>query len=117
MLSESTDPRLHDECVFDVAVTGDSGFAGSYAIAQAFMNTPIAPVSFPPASVSPESTPLAVVSGAVTVTKGRAIGGYAVGPDDTVYLSIQTGDNAFSLISFDPKGSKVLPPGERAGHD
>ena len=41
------------------------------------------------------------------MTKGTAIGGYAVGPDDTVYLSVQTAKSSYSLISFDPKAGKI----------
>jgi hypothetical protein len=102
-----TDSRLHDNCVYDVGITGDPGFAGSYALVQVFRNTPIASSSFPPVSSAPETPPPGVVAGAVTVTAGTAIGGYAVGPDDTAYLSVQTGANAFSLLAVDPRTGTV----------
>jgi hypothetical protein len=98
-----TDSRLHDNCVYDVGITGDPGFAGSYALVQVFRNTPIATSSFPPVSSAPETPPPGVVAGAVTVTAGIAVGGYAVGPDDTAYLSVQTGANAFTLLAVDPR--------------
>lgn len=103
-----TNPVLHDDCVLDVGVTGDAGFADTYASVQAFDEAGLAPVSFPSPSISSATAPPAVVSGAVTVTKGTAVSGYAVGPDDTVYMSVQTGDNAYSLISFDPKAGKII---------
>jgi hypothetical protein len=113
--STITDSTLHDDCVFDVGVTGQIGFATGYQAVQSFydsgiISTPqsIAPVSFPPVSATPGSPLPTVISGAVTVTKGTAIGGYAVGPDDTVYLSVQTAKSSYSLISFDPKAGKVI---------
>ena len=113
--SAITDSTLHDDCVFDVGVTGQIGFASSYQAVQSFYDSgiiaapqSIAPVSFPPVSAAPGSPPPTVISGAATVTKGTAIGGYAVGPDDTVYLSVQTAKSSYSLISFDPRAGKVI---------
>ncbi len=110
--STVTDATLHDECVFDVGVTAQPGFAGVYAATQQLYDSGVAgngslpteaPVSFAPQTPAP-----GVVSGAFTVTPGTSLGGYALGPDDTVYLSVQTGDNAFSLIAFDPKAGKIV---------
>ncbi len=112
--SDVTDPALHDDCVYDVGVTGDSGFAQGYTYLQGFYdNGPT--VVVPPSSSSP-TAPLAAAtpaSGAIsgnvfTVTQGTTIGGFAIGANDTVYLSVQTGDNKYSLIAFDPKAGKVL---------
>jgi hypothetical protein len=103
-----TNPVLHDDCVLDVGLTGDAGFADTYKSVQAFDEAGLAPVSFPPSSTSPATPPPTVISGAVTVAKGTAVSGYAVGPDDTVYMSIQTGDNAYSLLSFDPKAGTIV---------
>jgi len=91
--SAITDPALHDQCVFDVAISGDTGFAGSYQATQSFLDT---------------TTPPAVGGGAMTVTSGIAVGGYAQGPDNIVYLSVQTANNAYSLISFDPVAGKIV---------
>src|SRR5205807_2643137 len=44
-----TDPELQPECVFDVAATGDSGFAQGYAAQQDFYDSGIAPPSPSPA--------------------------------------------------------------------
>ena len=104
--SAITDSRLRDQCVFDVGVTGDAGFAGSYAIAQAFMNTPLARSASRPRRSRPCRRRRRRERGRHR-DEGTALGGYAVGPDDTVYLSVQTGDNDFSLIAFDPKAGKV----------
>ena len=103
-----TNSVLHDDCVLDVGITGDTGFADAYASVQAFDTAGFAPVSFPSASISSGTPGPVVVTGAVTVTKGTAIGGYAVGPDDTVYLSVQTAKNSYSLVSFDPKAGKIV---------
>jgi len=103
-----TNPVLHDDCVLDVGITGDAGFAATYTAVEAFDAAGLAPVAFPSALASSGPSPAASVSGAVTVAGGTKIGGYAVGPDDTVYASIQTGPKAYGLVSFDPRTGKVL---------
>jgi hypothetical protein len=93
-----TDSGLHEECVYDVGATGQSGFADSYKNVQTFNTTAPATSGNLPATVT----------GAAIVAHGTAIGGIAVGPDKTVYLTVQTGDNAYSLISFDPTSGQVI---------
>jgi hypothetical protein len=108
--SAITDPGAHDDCVFDVGVSGQAGFASAYAAVQDFYDSGVAASTTPPTSpASASSTPVAgVVSGAVTVTKIESLGGYAVGDRGVTYLSVQTGDNAFSLIAFDaPTGETI----------
>jgi hypothetical protein len=106
--SAITDQGAHDDCVVDVGVTGQAGFAQSYQTLQGFyLSAP--EVSSSPPSSSASSTPAAgAISGAFTVVKGENLGGYAVGDGDIVYLSVQTGDNAFSLIAFDPVAGKIV---------
>jgi hypothetical protein len=48
------------------------------------------------------------LNGAMTVMQGLAVGGYAIGPNDTVFASIQTAATAYSLISIDPTNGHVL---------
>jgi hypothetical protein len=103
--SAITDSDLHDDCVFDVGASGETGFADSYAATQTFAETPA--VAGPtPAASSSQGT--GAMNGAVTVTQGIAIGGYAIGPDDTVFASIQTAGAAYSLISIDPTNGHIL---------
>jgi hypothetical protein len=106
--SAVTDPDLHDQCTFDVGVTGQTGFAGSYQATQTFYDNGIV------AGPTPTPTPAARPSFTAAPTSGNfwtiptpALGGFAQGSDDTVYLSIQTADNAFSLVAFDPAAGKV----------
>jgi hypothetical protein len=102
-----SDPSLHDECVFDVGITGQTGFAGNYQATQALYEGS-APAATPTPS-APVATPTApAATGKFSTIQAQAMGGYAQGPDDTVYMSIQTGDNAFSLISFDPAAGKIV---------
>jgi hypothetical protein len=103
--SAINDAALHDDCVFDVGVTGETGFADSYGATQTFYDSGIVA---PTASTAPETPAPSVVSGAVTVTGATGLGGYAIGPDNTIYLSVQTGTNKYSLISFDPKAGTIL---------
>ena len=102
--SAITDATLHDDCVYDVGVTGQTGFADSYGATQTFYDSGAAPT----ASTAPGTIPPSVVSGAVTVTGATALGGYALGPDDTVYMSVQTQHGKYSLLSFDPKAGKII---------
>ncbi len=105
--SSITDSALHDECVFDVGLTGQVGFGSGYAAVQAFYDSAVAAPT--PSSVSASPTPAAGVGGnVVTLTNGTAIGGYALGPDNTIYVSVQTGDNKYSLIAYDPKTRKIV---------
>jgi hypothetical protein len=100
------DSDLHDDCVFDVGVSGEHGFADGYAATQSFQDAPaVAPTASPAAS---PSTGPGAESGAITMTQGLAIGGDAVGPNDTVYASVQTAANAYSLIAFDPKAGRTI---------
>jgi hypothetical protein len=103
--SAITDSDLHDDCVFDVGVSGDNGFAGSYAATQTFEQTPAAASPTPVAS--PSQGPGAL-NGAMTVMQGLAIGGYAIDPHDTLFASIQTASAAYSLISIDPTNGQIL---------
>jgi hypothetical protein len=103
--SAITDAGLHDNCVFDVGVTGQTGFADGYGATQTFYDSGIVA---PTVSTAPATPAPSVVSGAVTVTGATGLGGYAIGPDNTVYLSVQTGTNKYSLISFDPKAGTIL---------
>jgi hypothetical protein len=103
-----TDVDLHDECVFDVGVTGQTGFADGYTATQGLYDNGVVAASPTPApSFTTPSPAPGTVSGAVTVTQGTQIGGYALGPDDTAYLTVQTADSKFSLIAFDTKAGKI----------
>jgi hypothetical protein len=103
--SAITNSALHDDCVFDVGVTGQTGFADGYDATQTFYDSGIAA---PTVSTAPATPPPGAVSGAFTVAGATAVRGYAIGPDNTVYLSAQTGDNKYSLISFDAKNGNIL---------
>ena len=106
--SSITDADLHDECVFDVGVTGKAGFGNLYSATQGFYETGVTVASATPKPSARPASPLpGLVSGAVTVATGATLGGYALGPDDTAYISAQTGDNTFTLIAFDTRSGKI----------
>ena len=101
-----TDSDLHDECVFDVGVSAETGFAADYAATQSFQDAlAVTPSASPAAS---PSAGLDAANGAITLTQGLAIGGDAVGPNDTVYASVQTAANAYSLFAFDPTAGHII---------
>ncbi len=106
--SSITDQGLHDDCVFDVGVTGQTGFATGYRDIQTFYDSGIAQATPPPASSSATPPPAGAVSGAMTVAQNASLGGYAIGANDTVYVSVQTGDTTFSLMAVDPVAQKIV---------
>jgi len=95
-----TDQQLHDDCVFDVGVTGDGGFAGGYKAASALFETGIAP--------GPTSSPGPVSSATPAITTGvhslgamNGLGGYAFGSADRLYVSVTKPDGTASLMLVD----------------
>ncbi len=100
-----TDPELQPECVFDVEVTGDDGFAQAYAAQQDFYDSGIVPASPVPETPAPAAS--GGINGAVKpVTPLQDLGGATAGPDGTIYVSI---DDA-SGQGLDP----VLRPADRS---
>jgi hypothetical protein len=113
-----TDPLLFEECLFDVSVTGEAGFADTYRMvlqllgagaisldAPAEGSGPPAPTSSPGpvASATPGPPPIGAV-----VTGLRALRGWAVAADGTLYLSIEYPDDRFELDAVDPRQGLVL---------
>ena len=106
-----TDADLHDECVFDVGVTGETGFAGGYQAVQTFQDLgivkatpgPAASVSYPAASPRPGT-----IDGAFKTIQAQRLVGYAIGPDNTVYISAQIDDTHSTLLAIDPNSGKIV---------
>jgi hypothetical protein len=111
-----TDPELHPECVFDVAATGDAGFATEYESEQGLFDSGLKPSpspspgsspALPSASLpTPNSSP--GMHDALKVTDLANLTGAAVGPDDTVYLSIDDGQGNAQILAVDPHTATVL---------
>jgi len=97
-----TAPDLQPECIFDVEATGDPGFANSYAPEQDLYDSGIAPASPAPAASGG-------MNGAVKVTDLQDLTGAAVGPDSTLYVSIDDAAGKASILSVDPRTAKVIP--------
>ncbi len=105
-----TDPTLHADCAFDVAVSGEAGFATGYAPVQTLYDSGIAPAASPTATVSvpsPGSSPVAV-GGAVDLGPAVFLNGYLVGPNNRVYASIQVSDSQSSIIEVDPASGSIV---------
>jgi hypothetical protein len=99
-----TNPELQPECIFDVAATGDAGFADQYVAQQDLYDSGIA--TPPPASPSPSASSPGMHD-AVKVTDLANLTGAAVGPDDTVYLSIDDGQGNAQILAVDPHTASV----------
>ena len=95
-----TDTDLQSECEFDVFVTGDDGFAQQYTATQDLYDSGISPSTPPPPS------PGAVV-GAQQVVALQDLQGAAIGPDDTLYVSIDDSSGAAQLLAVDPTSAAV----------
>jgi hypothetical protein len=113
-----TDPLLFEECLFDVSVTGDVGYADIYRMVLQLLAAGGITLDAPPeASVPPgptsspgpigSTTPGPSPIGAV-VTGLSLLRGWAVGPDGTLYLSIQYPDDRVELDAIDPRQGVVL---------
>jgi hypothetical protein len=89
--SAITDSGLHDDCLFDVGVTGQPGFADSYKATQSFYDSGIA-----------SST------AAMQVVQGIKLGGFALGPDGMVYISEQVSPTQATLVEVDPKTRTIV---------
>ena len=92
-----SDQDLNQDCVFDVAETGEADFATSYQEVQYLYDSGIVPVP-------PTSAP----SGAVTkVADALDVQGAAVGSDDTLYVSIDTPSNTAAILAINPHTGSV----------
>lgn len=107
--SAITDPGLHDDCVYDVGVTGQTGFAANDAALEGFWtNGVVPPTSAPVAGTTPSPSPGGVSGAMIVANNTGTIGGYALGPDNTVFLTVQAADGTNSLISVDPVAGKII---------
>jgi hypothetical protein len=106
--SAISDTDLHDECVFDVGVTGAAGFAQSYAVVQGlYDNGVVAAPATTPAAV-PVTPPPGTVGNGWKVPGVWNVANFTWGDNDTVYVSVQTGDQAYSVMHLDPANQQIL---------
>jgi hypothetical protein len=104
-----TNSGLHDECVFDVGVTGQAGFADGYQVTQTFYDAGIADAApTPTGSEGPGPLPSGLVSGAMSVIDTNRLGGFALGPDNTVYLTVEVSSTKWSLLKVDPSAGRIM---------
>jgi hypothetical protein len=112
-----TDAVLHDQCVYDVAVTGETGFASNYQAIQSFSVSGIATPTPAPAgtgsvgassSPEPTSTASGSVIGAVQLVQGSNMGGFALGPNDTAYISESVSATQTTLLEVDVKTGTIV---------
>jgi hypothetical protein len=102
-----TDSSLRDECVFDVGVTSDAGFADSYKATQSFYNSgQTSNASSSPAAPTPAAS--ASISGALKVIAGTNLGGFALGPNDMAYVSEGVSPTQVTLVQVDLKAGQIV---------
>jgi hypothetical protein len=104
-----TDPALHDQCLFDVATTGQAGFSNLYQVTQAFDAGGSTALDSPAPSAS--AAPIVAPSPAAGVTELlpdiQGLAGQALGPDGTLYLSVQLPDNSYIVVAADPQLGRI----------
>ncbi|MGK2851533.1 MAG: VWD domain-containing protein [Candidatus Limnocylindrales bacterium] len=121
--STVADPGLHEECVFDVAITGDLGYVAGYDLTDQFFRTGTEAFGQPDDPVGPQpaasATPLPVgplSEGIVEVLPSVArLLGSAMGPDGTLYLSVQLAQGTFEVVAADPKTGRITARVEAQG--
>jgi hypothetical protein len=95
------DVELHDDCVYDVTATGDTGFAAQYAQTDAFV---MKGATSPGATTTPPSGALLHA----LLPNVNNLAGSAVGPDGTLYVLVyQASANASSIIAVDPTTTTI----------
>ena len=103
-----SDPELLQECKFDVAITGQSGFGEAYQLTQTFQVQGTQALG-PTGPVSPTPTPAPVPAGVTSVIPTMSgLQGQALGPDGTLYVSISQPNDAYQVVAIDAKAGKVL---------
>ena len=103
-----TDQDLHDECVFDVGVTGAAGFADGYKATQALYDSGIVTPTGSPQPQSSVTAPPGKVTGAVAVTQVAGVSGAVVGPDGKLYFSVGLGGGKSALLEVDPTTGTIV---------
>lgn len=113
--SAIADPGLREECIFDIAITGDLGYLDGYVLTDTFFRTGADALGQPGSAggprPTPSSTPLPVgplPEGIVEVLPSIArLLGSAVGPDGTLYLSVQLAQGVFEVVAANPKTGMI----------
>jgi hypothetical protein len=103
-----TDPVLNEDCVFDVAASGDAGFASSYEANLVLSESGIAAPTPAPASPAAPTPGASLAGNAFAVMPVTDLGGYVVSPDSKLYASVGTGDNQYAIVEIDPTTGKVV---------
>jgi hypothetical protein len=94
-----SDEDLHSDCVFDIYATADTRFAQQYGAQEDLYDSGIA-ASTP----TPSGSPLA---GVQKVVELQDLAGAAIGPDDTLYVSMDTSSGANELLAVDPTSAAI----------
>jgi hypothetical protein len=101
-----TDAELQDQCAFDVAVTGDAGYARPYAAIQQLAAQGAVAPDVPVAVANPPVEVLPVI---------HQLAGSALAPDGTLYVSVVMADRSGRVIAIDPLTGRILQQVETTG--
>ncbi len=96
-----TDTELQSDCFFDVYATQDDGFVQQYVAQQDLYDSGIALATLPPSSPGG-------VTGATKVVELQDLMGTTIGPDGTLYVSMDTAAGANELLAVDPSTAAIL---------
>ncbi len=107
------DPGLRDECIFDVAITGDPGFVDGYDLTDMFLRGGAEALGPPGSAGGPQatSTPLPVgplPDGIVEILPSiAALLGSTLGPDGMLYLSVRMLDGTHEVVAVEPEAGRI----------
>jgi len=99
------DVSLRSDCVYDVMITGDSGFAAAYTPADTFVSGRGSTAPSPGASPPPFTTPTAAPSTNTLYQAATDVDGTfgdVVGPDGRLDIVYRSGSTTW-LAAFDPR--------------
>jgi hypothetical protein len=103
--AEVADAELRDQCAYDVAVTGDTGYIRPYVAVElvaeqgsAALDAPAAP----PAEVPAANAPVEVLP------VMHRLAGSALGPDGVLFVSAVMADRSGLVVAIDPLTGRIL---------
>ena len=103
------DLELRDQCAFDVAVTGDTGYVGPYAALELVtkkgtvaLELPVLPTGSPGATEPAANSPVEVLP------VFHQLAGTALAADGTLYLSVVMADRSGRVLAIDPVTGAIL---------
>ena len=107
-----SDPDLREECIFDVAITGDQGFVDGYVLTDAFLRSGTDALGGPgggPLPTDSVSLPVGPLPDGIAeiLPSIASLLGSASGADGMLYLSVRMPNGTFEVLRVDPEDGRI----------